>query len=407
MIVNKEHFTANMDDIRIKTRLLAILAVISHPVYFYIWSEVFPQSYEDLAARLVSLTVLLVWLLFDRKVRDNNAFFIFLTYLTLIVTLPFFFFYMFLQNDASGIWLGSLVAGIFYLALIIDPMKLILMVLFGVGGATLLFVSQGNRLASMYDFYETLPVILFAIMGGIVFKYIEKKTIRVNQDKAVALAGSIAHELRTPLMGMQLELEAVDDFSKHSVDVREYEETFELLKHHHLKASLIVDCLLLNARDEEIDAAKFTVHSMKSIVEDVIRHYPLTDNQRQLITLDAAEDFKFWGEDFLMAHVLMNLIKNALTAIAAVEKGSIHICLSTGAKYNTLLFKDTGAGISTKSLNKIFTRFYSETNGGAGLGLAFCERVIRSFNGRIECNSEPGQFTEFQIRLPSVMLSHT
>jgi two-component system CAI-1 autoinducer sensor kinase/phosphatase CqsS len=348
-----------------------------------------------------------VWLLFDRKVRDNSVFFIFLTYLVLIVALPFFFFYMFLQNNASGIWLGSLVAGIFYLALIVDPMKLILTVLSGVGGATLLFISQGNHLASMYDFYETVPVILFAVMGGIVFKYIEKRTIRVNQDKAVALAGSIAHELRTPLMGMQLELEAVDDFSKHSVDVREYEETLELLKHHHLKASLIVDCLLLNARDEEIDAAKFTVHSMRPIVEDVIRHYPLTDNQRQLITLDIAEDFKFWGEDFLMAHVLMNLIKNALTAIAAVEKGGIHICLSPGAKYNTLLFKDTGAGISTKNLNKIFTRFYSETNGGAGLGLAFCERVIRSFNGHIDCNSEPGQFTEFQIRLPSVTLSHT
>lgn len=408
MIINREYFTSNMDDIRIKVRLLAILAAVGHPVYFYIWSEIFPQPYENMVVRLASLAAVIVWLSLDRKTRRNSVFFIFFTYLALTVELPFFFFYMFLHNNASGVWLGSLVAAIFYLALIVDPVRLLLTVLSGFVAATLLYILQGNQIIGTHSFYEAMPVVMFAMMGGVAFKYVEKKTIRVNQDKAVALAGSIAHELRTPMMGMQLELEAFNDFSEHNVAVREYEETLDLLKHHHLRASHIVDCLLLNARDEEIDAAKFTVHSMKPIVEDVIRHYPLAASQRQLITLDTAEDFKFWGEDLLMAHVLMNLIKNALTAIAAAEKGNIHICLSPGAKYNTLSVKDTGAGISPENLNKIFTRFYSETNGGAGLGLAFCERVIRSFNGHIECNSEPGQFTEFLIRLPSLSpLSHT
>jgi len=410
MLINKEHFTSNMDDIRIKMRLLAILATISHPLYFYIWSEVFPQTYEDAKIRIFSWLIVIIWLIFDFKIKENKLPFVLFTDITLTIELPFFFFYMFLHNNASGIWLGSLIAGVYYLALILDPIRLTLSVLSGLGAATLLFISQNNQLTNTYDFYEAVPVILFAIIGGIVLKYVERKTIRINQDKAVALAGSIAHELRTPMMGMQLELDAFDDLGKRDakdLDIREYKETFDLLKHHHLKASHIVDCLLLNVRDEEIDAAKFTVHSMKSTIDDVIRHYPLTDTQRQLIIMDTAQDFKFWGENVLMAHVLMNLIKNALTAIAAAEKGRIHICLSPGAKYNTLLITDTGAGISAKNLNKIFTRFYTETDGGAGLGLAFCERVIRSFNGHIECNSEPGQFTEFIIRFPPLAsMSH-
>ncbi|MCW9033156.1 MAG: HAMP domain-containing histidine kinase [Rhodospirillales bacterium] len=388
-----------------KTKLFAFFSVLGHPLYFYIWSDVFPQSYEEIFVRLIAMCGFVIWLFLDRKERSNNAFFVTYTYFALTFGLPFFFFYMFLQNDVSGIWLGSLICGIFYLALIVDPLRLFFMIFFGFIFAFAFFLFQGNQLTNMYDFYETIPVILFAVTGGIIFKYVEIKTIITNQNKAVALAGSIAHELRTPMMGMQLELEAFDDLSDEEgqgISLAEFDETFDLLKHHHSKASHVVDCLLQNVRDEEIDTSKFTSHSMKAIAEEVIRHYPLTINQQQLITIEASKDFDFWGEDFLMAHVVMNLIKNALTAVSAAEKGSIIIQLSPGTKYNLICVKDTGKGISPKYLNKVFNRFYTNTNGGAGLGLAFCERVVKSFNGQIDCHSVLGNFTEFTIRLPVV-----
>ncbi|MDG4870831.1 ATP-binding protein, partial [Guyparkeria sp. 1SP6A2] len=53
--------------------------------------------------------------------------------------------------------------------------------------------------------------------------------------------------------------------------------------------------------------------------------------------------------------------------------------------------------------DKIFDDFFSyQKSGGSGLGLGYCQRVMRSFGGRIECKSRLGEFTEFHLSFPIV-----
>jgi signal transduction histidine kinase len=69
---------------------------------------------------------------------------------------------------------------------------------------------------------------------------------------------------------------------------------------------------------------------------------------------------------------------------------------------NQLRVTDTGAGIAHDVLPHVFDPFYStRQGGGTGMGLAFCQRVITAFGGKIECESKPGQYTRFSLLFPS------
>ncbi len=106
--------------------------------------------------------------------------------------------------------------------------------------------------------------------------------------------------------------------------------------------------------------------------------------------------------------VLMNLILNAREAmlpgggklIISAEKTSDMVCIRVC---------DTGCGIESGDLNKIFEPFFSTKpdeksppgRRASGLGLAFCKKVIKSYNGSITVESKPAGPTKFEITLPN------
>lgn len=111
-------------------------------------------------------------------------------------------------------------------------------------------------------------------------------------------------------------------------------------------------------------------------------------------------------EPISLQQVLLNLVLNARESM--LGKGGI---LTLKAYYQDELsvieVKDTGSGISDKNLKKIFEPFFTTKtrtdqrhNAGAGLGLAFCKRVIESHNGMISVSSQQGKGTCFKISLP-------
>lgn len=111
-----------------------------------------------------------------------------------------------------------------------------------------------------------------------------------------------------------------------------------------------------------------------------------------------------WVNPALTNHILYNLIKNALRAIGNSDKGMIIIRLETGEKLNKLIFRDTATGISKEFLPKMFKLFESQSasQGGTGVGLAFCKLIMQSYSGDIVCDSVEGEFTEFVLSFPAV-----
>jgi signal transduction histidine kinase len=64
--------------------------------------------------------------------------------------------------------------------------------------------------------------------------------------------------------------------------------------------------------------------------------------------------------------------------------------------------RDTGGGIPSEALPRIFDAFYSTKEKGTGLGLAFTHQVVQEHGGSITCESAPGHGTSFRVRLPAV-----
>jgi len=142
---------------------------------------------------------------------------------------------------------------------------------------------------------------------------------------------------------------------------------------------------------------------MKMCVAEALKTYPFSAHERTRLHWEDAADFPFLGHKEFTKHVLFNLLKNALYAVASAGKGEIFITIepATNSKgKNRLIFKDTGSGIPPENLRHIFDRFYTKKEHGAGIGLAFCQSVIQGFGGEITCTSNLGEYTTFTISLP-------
>jgi signal transduction histidine kinase len=100
--------------------------------------------------------------------------------------------------------------------------------------------------------------------------------------------------------------------------------------------------------------------------------------------------------------LLLNLAANAIQALQAktapAKEIRLKTCLAEGAVRLTL--RDNGIGMAAEELDVIWTPFYSRFPGQVGLGLTLCERIIANHAALCRVASQPGEFSEFEIRFP-------
>ncbi len=105
------------------------------------------------------------------------------------------------------------------------------------------------------------------------------------------------------------------------------------------------------------------------------------------------------ADEKLLKRALCNLIKNSIEAMAEGTK-VLRIASRLSEGRIEILVSDTGKGIPTDKLKKIFDPFVTSKVYGPGLGLTFTYRIIQDHNGTISVESEPGKGTTFTISFP-------
>lgn len=159
--------------------------------------------------------------------------------------------------------------------------------------------------------------------------------------------------------------------------------------------------LLLNIKQLEIKKEDFELCSISECINEAVNRYPFaSESQAGLIHVKVEEDFQFQGKNLLMVHVFFNLIKNALYAIQSVGKGCIKLWVEEDADNHIIYFEDTAKGIPEEMLPKLFTRFFTTSLHGTGLGLAFCKMTMNVFGGDISCESVEGEYARFKLVFP-------
>lgn len=110
------------------------------------------------------------------------------------------------------------------------------------------------------------------------------------------------------------------------------------------------------------------------------------------------------GDDAALRTAIRNLIDNAVRHTAA--GGSIYVRVGSSDGFAVVDVADTGEGIPTADLDRVFERFYrvdtarSRETGGTGLGLAIVRHVVEGHGGRVSVTSELGQGSTFTVELP-------
>lgn len=109
-------------------------------------------------------------------------------------------------------------------------------------------------------------------------------------------------------------------------------------------------------------------------------------------------ELEVYADEKLITLVLLNLVKNAIQALAGLENG--HIVLSgekDGLGRVSLSVCDTGPGIFTANLKKIFIPFYTSRKDGSGIGLSLSRHIMKLHQGSIDVKSAPFRATVFSL----------
>ncbi|WP_032113774.1 sensor histidine kinase [Candidatus Paracaedibacter symbiosus] len=396
-----------------------IFGIINYPVSYFILNIL---GTDESAIFRFSAALMCFPLIFVKKwpiqlKRYLNLYW----FLTLLYCLPIFGIYSLLKNQISIDWLINISIGLFILFLIVDYILLIIIYVLGILLGYLLFISTGQEVIFQQGFPPNFIYIYGALfIIGCLFSRNKERLENERFQTIKAVAGAVAHEMRTPLLSiatiayglkryLPILIKAYKSAKNEGSDIEKIEQHQlefisqipESIEKTNRNAFSFIDILLMNFK-EDFKETPTTVCSMQQCLEEAIKYYPFSGNDRKLVSYITHEDFKFRGNDLLIRHVLFNLLKNSIYYVRAANKGNITLTPRVEKDFNKLYVRDTGKGISSHVLPHIFDKFYSKTKYGTGIGLAFCKMVMENLGGNIICHSKEGEFTEFVLSFPII-----
>ncbi len=115
------------------------------------------------------------------------------------------------------------------------------------------------------------------------------------------------------------------------------------------------------------------------------------------------EVLRCWMDPVFIRKALDELLLNASEAVK--EEGVVNIAVEQEEHYLRIDIADTGKGISSENISKIFDPFFSTKTQSLGLGLTYVHRIIEDHEGTIEVASESSKGTSFIIRIPMALYS--
>lgn len=244
-------------------------------------------------------------------------------------------------------------------------------------------------------------------IAGVVFVFkdiTELKKIEFVKSQFVSM---VSHELKAPIAAVYGFLKLFNDDSIHL--------TPEQRKDYEIRAMVRLDGLLKMVNDL-LDISRMELKTVNREIKKVCLHEIISsilelfqidiskkglkvvfdkDNSAHCINADSDE----------ISRLFTNLISNAIKYNR--EKGLININLYQADNYLVTEIKDSGIGLKPEEKQKLFIEFFRAKNektkniSGTGLGLSIVKRIVDSYSGKIEVESEYGEGTKFKVYIPA------
>ncbi|MBH0049632.1 ATP-binding protein [Pseudoalteromonas sp. SWYJZ19] len=209
-------------------------------------------------------------------------------------------------------------------------------------------------------------------------------------------ASDAAHELRTPLSSLKINVHNLANKQSNSQNNQELQAMSQGINR---LSNIVEQMLILGRTQPEQWQKQFSEQSLLAITQQVVsEQYDKIDEKNQTISLEG-DDFVINGDEFTLTTLIANLLSNAIKYTPS--NGQIIIKLASSNNDYSWQIDDSGTGMTEEQKDRIFNRFYrvggdQHPSGeqGAGLGMAIVQHIIAIYDAKIHlANSRLGGLT--------------
>ena len=239
--------------------------------------------------------------------------------------------------------------------------------------------------------------------GGAVTTFLDVSELRHLEQVRRDFVANASHELKTPLTAMRGFAETLLEDEPPEELKREF---LASIQKNTVRLQRLVDDLLdlsrlesggWKARRDEVDLADAAEEAWDEFAEVA---------ERKGVEFVLRGSGKALADDRGLHQIFQNLFDNALRYTP--EGGRIVVTLVSGDRFVEVAVEDTGIGIPSRSLSRIFERFYRVDSsrdremGGTGLGLSIVRHLVSAMGGKVTAESELGRGTVIRFTLPTL-----
>ncbi|MGE0751546.1 MAG: sensor histidine kinase [Variibacter sp.] len=218
------------------------------------------------------------------------------------------------------------------------------------------------------------------------------------------LTAAIAHEVNQPLAGVVTNANAcLRWLAGGPQNTGEVRAATERIISDGNRASAVIQRIRALARNAPLQRIWLDMNAIVVEVDALVRHELAQQHVLLHLQLDDALP-RVYGDRVQLQQVVLNLVMNAIEAVARTGQGGGEIVVSTeraGREGLRVVVRDNGPGFAQADIEKLFEAFFTTKAGGMGMGLAICRTIIEAHGGALSARANTPRGAVFIFSLPA------
>jgi signal transduction histidine kinase len=397
--------------------------------YFLRLTRPNPDFGEGIIERFTVIILCLLLALQERWPERLKRYYLGFSYFALTYALVYFSVHRAMELGGNLPSISNLYVTLCILVLLVDYRNIVVMIFLGSAAARIAWWLTDHGQPVPAPLLAQIPA--FALITLVAYAFKHSTALldaqnrlateqEIHKQRLAALRetlGFMAHEVNTPLATVRMGVEALKERMNANTDAAtdaasqlcclverypgEVADILERTQRSALYCQSLVSTFVQSARDAHpgADPQRATA---SELIEEVVRRYPFEPGERPQIDTAIYADFELSGRRDLMYMVLCTLVKNSLQALRGRSNPQMRIYSTIveegGKKWGCLTIQDNGHGIRPEVLEKLTHEPVQGRSGsGSGMGVLFCQRVLKSAGGTMQVKSQVGVGSTFTL----------